>query len=116
VLVGIHVIERQTGRAKSCELRADFRFELAANPRKQEKPDPGSGHVPVEYRIVANKCGNRDSRQDRTAIHQNQMQTDAKVGQSAGPRHRIGGCLAADHQARRGEDPVPMRLIDRLVD
>ena len=62
VLVGIHVIERQTGRAKGCELRSDFRFELAANPREQEEPDPGSGHVRVEHRIVANESWNLDSR------------------------------------------------------
>ena len=44
------------------------------------------------------------------------MQTDAKFGQPAGPRHRIGGGTSADHQARSGEDPMPVRLFDRLVD
>ena len=44
------------------------------------------------------------------------MQTDAKFGQSAGTRHRIGGSICPDHQARGGEDSVPMRLFDRLVD
>ena len=44
------------------------------------------------------------------------MQTDAKLGQPAGTRHRIGGSIPPDHQARGGEDPVPMRSFDRLVD
>ena len=57
VLVRIHMIERQTGRAKSCELRSDFRFELATNSRKQEKSEPGADHVPVECCIAANESG-----------------------------------------------------------
>jgi hypothetical protein len=44
------------------------------------------------------------------------MQTNAKLGQSAGTRYRIGGSNSPDHQARSGEDPVSMRLLDRLVD
>jgi len=62
VLVGINMIERQTGRAKSCELRSDFRFELVTNSRKQEKSDPGASHVPVEFCIPANESGNLDIR------------------------------------------------------
>jgi len=80
VLVGIHVIERQTGRAKGRELRSDLRFELATNSRKQEKSDPGASHVPVECRIAANQSGNLDIRKHRAAVHQNQMQTNAKLG------------------------------------
>ena len=116
VLVGIHVIERQTGRAKSRELRSDFRFELATNARKQEESDPGSSHVPVERCIAANESRNLDIWQYRTAIHQNQMQTDAKFGQAAGTRHGIGGSVSPDHQARSREDSMPMRLFDRFVD
>lgn len=44
------------------------------------------------------------------------MQTNAKLGQPAGTRHRIGGSISPDHQARGGEDSVPMRLLDRFVD
>jgi hypothetical protein len=44
------------------------------------------------------------------------VQTDAKLGQSAGTRHRIGNSISPDHQACGGEDPVSMRLLDRLVD
>jgi len=44
------------------------------------------------------------------------MQTDVKLGQSARTRHRIGRSIPPDHQARGGEDPVSMRLFDRLVD
>ena len=62
VLVGIHMIERQTGRGKSCELRADFRFELATHAREKVKSDPGASHVPVECCIAANESGNLDIR------------------------------------------------------
>src|SRR5262245_54488689 len=44
------------------------------------------------------------------------MQTNAKLRQPAGTRHRIGGGSSDDHQARSGEDPVTMRLFDCLVD
>jgi hypothetical protein len=116
VLVSIHVVEWQAGRAKSCELRPDFRFDLATNLRKKEKADPGSGHVPIERCIAAEESGNFDIRQYGTAVHQNQMQPNAKFGQSAGPRNRISGSISPDHQARSGKDPVPMRLFDGLID
>ena len=44
------------------------------------------------------------------------MQTDVKLRQSARTRHRIGRSIPPDHQARGGEDPLSMRLFDRLVD
>jgi hypothetical protein len=116
VLVGIDVVEGQTGRAKSSELRSDFRFNLAPNSRKQEKSDPGASHVPVECCIAANEPGNLDIRQYRTAIHQNQMQTDAKFGQAAGTAYCVGGSISSDHQAGGGENPVSMRLFDSFVD
>ncbi len=62
VLVGIDVVEGQTGRSKGRELCSDFRFELATNARKHEESDPGSSHVPVERCIAANEFGNLDIR------------------------------------------------------
>ena len=44
------------------------------------------------------------------------MQTDAKLGQPAGTRHRIGRGVGPDHQACGPQDPVPMRFFDGLVD
>ena len=116
VLVGVDVVEGQTGGSKGRELCSNFCLELAANSREQEESDPGSSHVRIECCIAPNQSGNLDIGQDRTAIHQNQMQTHAKLGQPAGARHRIGGSISRNHQARGGEDPVPIRLLDRLVD
>ena len=62
VLVGIDVVEDQTGGSKGRELCSNFCLELAANARKQEKSNPGASHVPVECCTAANESGNLDIR------------------------------------------------------
>ena len=61
VLVGIDVVEGQTSRSKGGELGSNFRLELAANSRQQEKSDPRSGQISVERRIVENEPGDLDT-------------------------------------------------------
>jgi hypothetical protein len=69
VLVGVDVVEPQTGCAERCELRPNLARELPANGRENEKSDAGAGHVPVELAILADEL--RDLR-----IGQNGMPVD----------------------------------------
>jgi len=62
VLVGVDVVESQTGGSKGRELCSNFCLELAANSREQEESDPGSSHVRIERRMAANEPGNLDIR------------------------------------------------------
>jgi hypothetical protein len=55
VLVGVDVVEPQTGCAERCELRPNLARELATNARQHKKPDAGAGHVPVELAILADE-------------------------------------------------------------
>jgi hypothetical protein len=113
--MGVHVIERQIGCPKSSELGSDLRLELATHSRDEEESDPGSRHVGVEA-CAADEIGYFALRQHRPAIHQDQVQADAKAGQTAGAGHRIGRGLPRDHQTSGGQDAVSMGFFDCLVD
>jgi hypothetical protein len=115
VLMGIHVIQGQTGCLKGRELCSDFRFELATHSRNEEEPDPGSSHVGVEP-CAADEIGYFALRQQRAAVHQDQVQADAKPGQTVGAVHRIGRGLPRNHQTGGGQDAVSMGFFDCLVD
>jgi hypothetical protein len=100
VVVGIDVVERQSGCVERFELGPDLTRELAANARENEKSDAGTGHVPVEPALTAEEMGDLLLAENRMAVDQVQMQADAKLGKTMGAGHRIGRRLASDHQAR----------------
>jgi hypothetical protein len=97
VLVGVDVVERQTGCAERFELRADLPRELAADVPEDKKSDPGTGHVPIEFTLLADELRYLDLRQNGMTVDQVQVQADTKFGQTAGAGHRISRCRAPDH-------------------
>ncbi len=116
VLVGVHMIELQTGCTKRRELRPDFCCELLSNSRQKKKPDGGSRHIRIELALPAHETPNLASRQRGTPVDKNQMQADPQIRQPMGTRHSIGLGRAADHQARGRQNAVPMALFDSLID
>jgi len=116
VLVGIHMIERQTSRPERVELSPDLFPELLAHLRQKEKPDTSAPQVPIELVGPAEEAAHLRRRQHRTPVDQHQMQADMQFGQSPRARNRIGGGGGAYHQARGRQDPVAMRLFDGLID
>ncbi len=116
VLVRVDMVEREAGRAKGRELRANFGRQLAADLRQKEKTHASAHHIAVELAAAPHQTGNFGRRQQRAAVDQIQMQPDMQIGQAAGARHRVRRFRRADHQARGRQNAVPMRLFDRRVD
>ena len=116
MLVGVDVVERQAGSPKGLELRADLARQLIPHFRQKEEPDAGADQVAVEFAIAADQRRDLSGGQYRAAIDQHEMQSDSQPRQQPGTRHRIRRCRRTDHQARGRQDPVPMRLLDSLID
>jgi hypothetical protein len=115
VLVGVYMVELQTGCAKRLELGPNFCRELVSNSRQKKEPDRGSRHIRIERALPAHEAGNLASRRNGTPVDENQMQADPQIGQPMRTRHGISGSSAANHQARGRQNPEPMRLFDSLV-
>ena len=116
VLVGIHMVEWQPGRAKCLELRADLRCELTANLRQSEKPHAGAAHIRIETAVPAHQTGDLGARKRRMPVDEHQMQADPQVRQATGTSYRIGDGRSADHQARGRQNAPPVRLLGSFVD
>ena len=116
VPVGVHMVEKQAGRVKRLELRADLHRELTAHPRQSKKPNAGAAHIRIETAVPAHQTGDFGTRKRRKPIDEYQMQADPQVMQATGARHRVSRGGAADHQARGRQNAVPVGLLDSFVD
>ena len=116
VLVGVHMIEPQTGRMKRLELRMDLQRELTANLRESKKTNAGAAHIRIETAVPAHQTGNFGARKGRKPIDEHQMQADPQVRQAPGARNGVSRGVRADHQARRRQNAVPVRFFDSFVD
>ncbi len=54
--------------------------------------------------------------QNRPSLHESQVKPHPERRMLPGPIHCIAAKLSAHHEARRRENPPPVRLYDRLVD
>ena len=116
MLVGVDVVERKPGGLISPELRLDFGRELFAMPGTEEEADAGLRHVVVKPAAGIHQIGNPLRRQNRAAIHQDEMQADTKSWQLLGPGDGIAGGRRPDHQAGRRQNAVPVCLLDGEID
>ena len=116
MLVGIDVIEREPGRPICFELRLDFRRDLSADRRAREYIEPETDHVAAEPPRLVDEIRQTLRRQDRSALHQHQMQPDAQLRKPTRPRDRVLRRGAADHEAGSRQDAALMRSFDRFVD
>ena len=69
-----------------------------------------------EFAIGFDQVGNLRRRKNRAAAHEHQMQPHPERRQRPGTDDGVVRRLGADHQARGVEHPVPVPLLDRLVD
>jgi hypothetical protein len=79
MLVGIDVIERESGRTIRRELRLDFLREADAVPAGRAKMSNASRTMSLRNRPLAStRSGRRCWRQHRPALYQHQMQAHAQ--------------------------------------
>jgi hypothetical protein len=116
VLVTVDMVERQLGRGKGRELRTDFRRELTPRRGRKVEAETGAHHVRVKPAVRTDQRRHLGRRQYRRAIREHQMQPDAEPWQPPRARDCIGGSRFTDHQAGDGENAVPVRFFDCLVD
>ena len=116
VLVGVDVIERQTGCAEYFELRPDLANELTTDAWEDGISKAGAGHVAIELAIIADELRDLHRGQHWMSLGQVQVQADTELGQSVGAGYRIGRSRASDHQARGRQDAIAVCLFDGLVD
>ena len=112
----IDMVEREPGCAERLELRTDLAPELARGPTAERKTETRRAPCSGRSAIAAQEPGDLAIRQHMTAVDQHEMQADTQPRQAARARHRVGRGGGADHQAGGGQDAVPVRLFDRLVD
>ena len=97
MLVGVHMVEKQAGRPKCLELRADLHRELTANPGQSKKSNAGAAHIRIETAVPAHQTGDFGARKRRMPIDEYEMQADAQVRQAAGARNGVSRGGGADH-------------------
>jgi len=114
--VAVHMIERKTGLLVGTELSLDLSLELC--PHRWPRADIKSKLREVLAQLTARVDEIRDAfrRRGRLALDQDQMQADAEVRQPAGAPNRVGGGGSGDHQARRAQDALLVRQLDRFID
>ncbi len=116
MLVGVDMVERQSGRAEGLKLRADLARELPPHSRQEKKAETGSHHPVVEVAGFIDEIADRVEWCNRASFDQYEMQANPQAGQPPGPRHCVFRRRCAHHQTGAGQDTVAMGGFDRLVD
>ena len=110
--MGVDVIERQPRRPVGFELRCDFFFDLPPQRRTKGDLHPIDGNIVAQPSAVADQARNIRAVECRLTVNQNDVQTDAKIGQGPRPLDRVGRGGTSDHQARGAENAAAMRFFD----
>jgi hypothetical protein len=97
MLVGIDMVEGETGALKQVELRHDFREELTACISARYEFESQSDHVAPEIAIGARQPCDLLEAKSGPPFEENQVETDAKL------RH----CSCAPHGIARPPVPQP---------
>ena len=116
MLVGVHMVQRQSGGGEGRELGLDLRGELATHRRAEEEIHPGPDHVLAEEALAIDEVRHPLRRQHWPALDQDQMEPDAQARQTSSPGDGIARPGLARHQACRRQNAVPVGLLDGLVD
>jgi hypothetical protein len=116
MMVGIDVVERQTGCPKGRELRLDFRRKLRSHLGAQDDVKPEPEHIRAQLAPCIDKVRYSLPRQHRPAIDEHEVQADAKRRQTARTFDGVVDRRTAYHQACRRQDSARMRKLDRCVD
>jgi hypothetical protein len=116
VMVGIDVVQRQTGCPKGRELRLDFRRKLRSHPGEQDDVKPQHEQVRTQLTPRVDKVRYSLPRQHRPAIDEHEVQADAERRQTARTFNGVVDRCAVYHQACRRQDAARMCELDRRVD
>jgi hypothetical protein len=116
VLVGVHVIERQTARGKGLELRTDFIGQLAPHARQKKEAGAVTRHALAETAIRIDQVGNCRARQHGLAVGQHQVQPDPQAGTAVRGGDGFGGGRGCHHQAGGIENAIMKGALDCGID
>ena len=116
VMVGIDVVQRQTGCPKGRELRVDFRRKLPAHLGAQDDVKPQHELVRAQLTPCVDKVRYPLPRQHRPAIDEHEVQADPERRQTARTFNGVVDRRAVYHQACRRQDAARMCELDRRVD
>jgi hypothetical protein len=116
MMVGIDVVERQTGCPKGRELRLDFRRKLRSHLGAQDDVKPEPEHVRAQLTPCVDKVRYSLPRQHRPAIDEHEVQADPERRQTARTFNGVVDRCAVYHQACRRQDAARMCELDRRVD
>jgi len=116
VMVGIDVVQRQTGRSIRPELRLDFRCKLPAHARPEEYGDARTHEVAAQSPLRVDQIRYAFRWQDWWAIDEHEVQTNAKRRQTKRAGDRVAGRRTAYHQACRRQDALRVRELDAFID
>ena len=110
------MVQREASGSKGFELCPDLAAELSQHRRRRNEGDTQSQEIAAQATPCVNHAGNFVSRQDWPVLDDRQMQADAQPRQALGASNCILRRRSAHHQARRTEDPVPVRLFHGFID
>ena len=116
VMVGINVIQRQTGRSIGAELCLDFRCKLRAHAPPDKNGDAHHRQVTAQLPVSIDQIRYAFRRQHGPTIDQHEVQTDPKRRQTARARDRVVDRGTAHHQTCRRQDAIRVRQLDAFVD
>ena len=116
VMMGVDMVQRQSGRPIGGKLCVHFSRELLAHFRANKYLDAQHHHVDPQIPTRVDQVRYRRWRKHRPPIAQHEMKTDAQRRQPPCAFDGIVDGGAAHHQARCRQNPARVRQLDRFVD
>ena len=117
MLVGVDMVERQAGGGE--RRRTAPRSRLRAGGARLGRKNIAAPARAMSLRKLPSRRPDRaPARAGRTGLPSTstRCRPTRSDGMAARARHRIGGGRARHHQAGGGENAVPMRALDRVID
>ena len=99
MLVGVDMVQGQSGGGESGELGLDFPRQLRPHLGQKKHCCAGPRHIATKMAAAVHQIGHRCGRQYRLALHQHQMQADPQGRHRAGAPDRVARRRARNHQA-----------------
>ena len=116
VIVHVHVVKGEACCPEGVELGADLLLELTPGRGKNEIAESRPHEAVPEPPLPAHQGRDCGRWKNRPAPREDKVQPHPQVRQPPRPQDGVARGWGADHQARRGEDPPQVGLLDRLVD
>jgi hypothetical protein len=115
-MMGVDVIELQSGCLERGKLRIDLGGKLATHRRSQEDFDSRLREVAAQPPLAVDEPGNAFRRQRRCSIDENEVQADAEPRQPLCALDGVGSGCAAHHETRSRKNAFGVSALDTFVD